>query len=55
MVDTEDLRKAVRNFQFRASPSSGTGSSPCTVDDMNRLIDQIAKVLNTFIHELEND
>ena len=53
MADIQKLQKAVRDFEFRASPSNGNGSSPCTVDDLNKLIREISKVLSAFINELD--
>lgn len=52
-IDTDRLRKSVRNFQFYSTPSNGTQSAPCTVGDIHKLIDNIAKVLNVFVDELE--
>lgn len=55
MVDTEKLRKAISNFEFYSKPSSGTGSDPCTVEDINKVIKNVANMLYTFVDELEKE
>ena len=52
-IDTEELRRAVYEFKFYSRPSSATGSDPATVKDINNVINNVAKLLNTFIQELE--
>lgn len=52
-IDTETLRQAIRHFERRSRPSNATHGVPATVDDVNRVIDEVAKVLNTFVQELE--
>ena len=51
-IDTAKLRKLIKNFKFY-SPPGGLQSNPCTVGDINKVIDNIAKVLNGFVDELE--
>lgn len=54
MVDTEKLRQAVSDYQFRAKSSySGHKDAPVTMRDMNKVISETVKVLNVFISELE--
>lgn len=53
MADTQKLRKLVSNFTFYSHPSDGVGSNPCTVNDINNVINNLGKVLNAFIDELE--
>ena len=55
MIDTDTLRKAVQSYKFYARPSSATCGSPATVDDINRVIDYTAKLVNTLIAEIERD
>lgn len=52
-IDTEKLRRAVYEFQFYSRPSNATGSDPATVKDINNVINNVAKLLNTFIQEIE--
>lgn len=52
-IDTQKLRQAVQDFKFYSHPSSATYGTPATVDDINCVIDGVAKVLNAFIQELE--
>lgn len=54
-IDTEKLRKAIRDFEFYSRPSSATHGTPATVDDVNRVIGKVADVLNTFVQELEKN
>lgn len=55
MIDTDALRKAVQSYKFYARPSSATFGSPATVDDINKVIDYTAKLVNTLISEIEKD
>ena len=55
MADTEKLRAAVKHFAFAARPRGTVDSEPCSVGDLKAVIEQIEKVLNTFIHELESE
>lgn len=54
-IDTQKLRQATRDFKFYSRPSSATLGTPATVDDINRVIDGVAKVLNTFVQEVEKN
>lgn len=54
LLDTQKLRDAVKHFKFHSTPSSGTGSHPCTVDDLRKVIKKFAELMNTFIDEIEN-
>lgn len=53
MVDIDNLKNAVRQFQFSSMPSSATFDTPVTVGDINKLIQNTANLFNTFIDELE--
>ncbi len=55
MVDTDKLIKAVKHFAFYSTPSNGDHSAPCTVGDIHKVINNISKVLYTFIDELEKE
>ena len=52
MVDVEKLEQAVNDFLYYSRPSSSNSSSPATVDDINKLRERTATVLNQFIEEL---
>lgn len=52
-IDTAKLRKLIRDFKFYSAPSSAMQSNPCTVGDIQKVIDNIAKLLNGFVDELE--
>lgn len=54
-MDTNRLRQMVRDFSFYSQPSSGIGSTPCTVDDINKVIKNATKVFNAIIDELEEN
>ena len=53
MADTDRLRQLIQRFEFYSRPSSANGSSPCTVDDLNKLISNLSKLLKAFVDELE--
>lgn len=55
MVDTEKLRRMVKDFAFHSRPTSATGSTPCTVQDLNRVIDNLQKVLYAMVAEIEEN
>ena len=52
-IDTAKLRKLVNEFKFHSMPNDGIQSNPCTVGDIQKVINNIAKVLNGFVDELE--
>lgn len=52
-VDTEKLKRAVREFEFYSRPSNATLGASATVDDVNKVIRNISQLLKTFIDELE--
>lgn len=55
MADTEKLRAAVKHFAYAAWPRGTVNSEPCSIEDLKTVIEQIEKVLNTFIRELESE
>ncbi len=52
-IDTDALRKAIKQFRFQASPSNGTHSDPSTIRDVHNVIDEVAKLMTTFVNEIE--
>lgn len=52
-IDTAKLRKLVKDFKFYSSPNAGVQSDSCTISDINKVINNVAKMLNGFIDELE--
>ncbi|WP_154658791.1 hypothetical protein [Agathobaculum desmolans] len=54
-MDADKLRQMVRVFSFHSQPSSGIGSTPCTVDDINKVIENATKVFNAIIDELDEN
>lgn len=55
MADTQAMRQAIKHFKFYAPPSSGSSSEPATVGDINKLIQQTAKLMEAFVDALEKD
>ncbi len=53
-IDAQKLRHAVYNYTLEARRIAPSGS-PATVDDIDRLVSETARLLNVFIKELEND
>lgn len=52
-IDTAKLRKLITDFKFYSRPSDGVQSNPCTIKDINNVIDNVSRVLNEFVDELE--
>jgi hypothetical protein len=55
LVNTDKLQKAVQNFQFYSTPTSGNSSDPCTVGDIKKVVNNVARLFYTFIDELEDN
>lgn len=55
MVNTQNLLDAINSFESSSKPTSATGSTPATVDDVNRVISHTADVLRIFVEELEQE
>lgn len=55
MADTQAMLQAIKHFKFHATPSSGNYSDPATVGDINKLIQQTAKLMEAFVDALEKD
>jgi len=53
MVDTEYLKRIVADYKFHTRPSNGDHSAYATIRDINRVIDQTAKLFERFIAALE--
>lgn len=52
-IDAQKLRHAVYNYTLNAQRIAAPGS-PATVDDIERLVSETARLLNVFIKELED-
>lgn len=52
-IDAQKLRHAVYNYKLEARRISPPGS-PATVDDIDCLVRETARLLNVFIEELED-
>lgn len=53
LIDSNVLRKAIEDFQFRSKPSNGDSSANCTIEDINKVINQIADTMTIFVDEIE--
>ncbi|MDE7193545.1 MAG: hypothetical protein K2O14_06190 [Oscillospiraceae bacterium] len=53
-IDTAKLRELIHQFKFHTTPSNADPSHPCTVKDIRNVIDNVTKLLNAFVDELEN-
>lgn len=49
------LYQAVQVFVDTSKPTNSNGSAPCTVRDINRVVDNLAVALNEIIAELESE
>jgi len=54
VVDTDKLRRAVSHFVFAATPSNRNLDRPCTASELEKAINEVARLMNLFIKELEN-
>lgn len=52
-INTAKLRKLIKDFKFNSKPSDAIQSNPCTIRDINEVIDNVSKLLNKFVDELE--
>lgn len=52
-IDTVKLRKLIKDFKLHSTPSDAVQSHTCTISDINKVINNVAKVLNGFVDELE--
>lgn len=55
VADIKVMRQAIKNYKFYAPPASGNHSDPATVGDINKLIQQTAKLMEAFVDALEKD
>lgn len=55
MVNTHQLRELVQNFAFLSRPSNADASAQCTVQDINKVVQNVAALFNAFIDEMEKD
>ncbi len=46
--DYELIQKAIRSYKSHSRPTSCCGSDPVTVDDIRRVIDNTAKLIETI-------
>jgi hypothetical protein len=53
--DIAKMRKAIKDFAFWSKPSSANDSTVCTVGDINKVITNMAKMMNKVIDELERN
>lgn len=52
-VNTEKLRELIKDFKFRSRPSNGISTAPCTVQDINNVVSNVAALLTAFVDEFE--
>ena len=54
MVDTDKLQKAVTHFLSAARPSNRNLDRPCTAEELEKAINEVATMMKKFIKELED-
>lgn len=54
MPDTAKLHKLVSKFESDSRPRNADRSAPCTVGDIKNVVENLAKVLNAFVDEMED-
>ena len=52
-IDISKLRQLIKEYKFYSKPSNGDHSSPCTVRDINKVIDNTANLFTQFLNEIE--
>ena len=52
MVDTQRLFQEINDFAFYSKPSNTDPSALCTVEDINKVINNLTRVLTAFAEEL---
>ncbi|WP_274969582.1 hypothetical protein [Lachnoanaerobaculum orale] len=50
-----ELMHLIDDFQRTSKPSNPDSSSPCTKDDISKVVDNISNLLRTLINELHTD
>ncbi|MCC8156324.1 MAG: hypothetical protein LIO54_03490 [Oscillospiraceae bacterium] len=55
MVDTEMLWRALRHYKHCAPPSNGNATAPCTIGELNAVIEKTAEMFSTIITALEQE
>ena len=53
-IDTVKLRNLIQHYKFHSRPSNGSSSEPCTIGDLNNVINKTAELLTQFVDELDN-
>jgi len=54
-MDTTKFHEALEVFKYQASPHNTNSSAPCTVGDINNLIDKTIELMSVFMDSLENE
>ena len=52
-MDTQKIRKLIRDFKSDARPDSSNDANPYTVRDANRMVSSLIEVLNAIADELD--
>lgn len=49
-----EIERAIEHFKFSVRPSNGSSSTPATVGDINKLIDEVAKLARVIANSIED-
>lgn len=52
-MDKAAVEKAIKHFEFYASPSSANHSDPATVGDIHKLIQEISKLARSISNAID--
>ncbi len=52
-IDTSTLQKAINHFKYVSNPSNGNSSEPCNIGDIRKVVNEMAKLMETFVKEIE--
>ena len=53
MLDIEYLKSQIRKYKFYSRSTNTDKSGFCTVEDLNKIIDHTAALMEAFVSELE--
>lgn len=52
MIDTDSMLRGVQNFSEASRPLNATNDAPCTVEDIQRVINNASAALSLFVEEI---
>lgn len=53
-MDEKRIQEAIKHFKFYARPSNANHSTPATVGDIHKLIEQTEKLINEVVKAMKD-